>query len=131
MDLHERQQFDLLLELSIERYVERLELRNEGAANALERLRANPEGEFIWLGQFVEALFQDFLLNTADGAAFVLRALPKRRVAEPVAGTVESMLHGMAVSAFGELLRQKTDEELERRIGFQSGYQAASATSIV
>jgi hypothetical protein len=126
MDLHERQQFDLLLQLSVERYVERLEQRNEGAENALMRLRANPDGEFIWLGQFVDALFQDFLLNTSDGAAFVLRALPKRRIASPASGSVASMMHAMAVSAFGELLRQKTDEELERRIG----YQAVSTASM-
>ena len=120
MDLHERQQFDLLLQLSVERFVERLEQRNEGVENALTRLRANPEGEFIWLTQFAEAVFQDFLLNTPDGAAFVLRALPRRRIASPPSGTVESMLQSMAISAFAELLRQKTDEELERRIAYQA-----------
>jgi hypothetical protein len=126
MDLHERQQFDQLLQLSVERYVERLEQRSEGAENALIRLRSSPEGEFVWLSQFVDALFHDFLLNTPDGAAFVLRALPKRRLAAPSAGTVEAMLREMAASAFGELLRQKTDEELERRIGYQAVSTAAT-----
>lgn len=120
MDLHERQQFDLLLELAIARYVERLEQRNEGAENALSRLRADPHGKFVWLSEFVEAIFQDFLLNTPDGAAFVLRALPQRQVFAPPSGTVGSMLEAMARSAFSELLRQKTEEELERRIGYQS-----------
>ena len=117
MDMHERQQFDLLLEVAVARFTERLEQRNEGAENALMRLRANPDAELVGLGQFVEVLFQDFLLNTADGAAFVLCAVPERHVVVPAAGTVESMLTGMAVSVFSELLRLKTDEELERRIG--------------
>jgi hypothetical protein len=120
MDLHERQQFEQLLQVAVERYAERLEQRNEGAENALLRLRTEPQGEGIWLDQFVEAIFQDFLLTTPDGAAFVLRALPKRRMAMQPAGTVEAMLSAMARSAFGELLRQKTEEELERRSSFQA-----------
>ncbi len=120
MDLHERQQFDLLLQLSVERYVERLEQRNEGAENALYRLRSAPHGEGVWLSQFVDAIFQDFLLNTPDGAAFVLRALPSRRVHAPKAGTVESMLKNMSENAFADLLRQKTEEELERRMSYQA-----------
>jgi hypothetical protein len=127
MDMHERQQFDLLMEVAVARFVERLEQRNEGAEKALERIRANPEGEFIWLGKFVDALFQDFLLNSIDGAAFVLRAVPRRIPAPPTPGTVEAMMLAMATSVFRELLRQKTEEELERRIG----YQAYSSTSIV
>jgi hypothetical protein len=125
MDMHERQQFDLLLELAVARFVERLEQRNEGAENALARLRANPEGEFIWIGQFVEAFFQDFLLNSVDGAAFVLRAVPRRRVMVSTEGTVEAVLLAMAMNVFSDLLQQKTDEELERRIGYQS-YSTAS-----
>jgi 3'-phosphoadenosine 5'-phosphosulfate sulfotransferase len=125
MDMHERQQFDLLLELAAARFVERLEQRNEGAENALARLRENPDGEFIWIGQFVDALFQDFLLNSIDGAAFVLRAVPRRRVMVPSAGSVEAVLLAMAMSVFSDLLRQKTDEELERRIGYQA-YSTAS-----
>ncbi len=120
MDLHERQQFDLLLQLAVERYVERLEQRNEGAENALLRLRTNPEGEGVWLGRFVDAVFQDFILNTPDGAAFVLRALPTHKIAAPAAGTVEAMLRAMSMNAFGDLLRRKTEEELERRIGYQA-----------
>ena len=126
MDLHERQQFDLLLQLSVERYVERLEQRNEGPENALHRLRAAPQGKGIWLSRFVEAIFQDFLLNTPDGAAFVLRALPGRKIHAPLPGSVESMLKGMAAQAFSDLLREKTEEELERRIG----YQAVSPQSV-
>jgi hypothetical protein len=120
MDLHERQQFDLVLSLSVERWTERLEQRNAGAENALTRLRSDPEGEGIWLTQYAEAVFNDFLLNNTDGAAFVLRALPKRKIPVPHEGTVDSMLRAMALSAFSDLLRQKTDEELERQLSFQA-----------
>jgi hypothetical protein len=120
MDLHERQQFDQLLQTAVERYVERLEQRNEGGEKALARLRANPQGEGIWLDKFVNAFFEDSLLNNTDGAAFVLRALPKRTIAPPPGGSVDSMLKAMAASAFGALLQRKTEEELERRMSFQA-----------
>jgi len=119
MDIHERQQFELLLEVAVARFVERLEQRNDGPETALMRLRAHPDGDSIKLGLFVHALFEDFLLKTADGAAFVLRAAPHQQVLAPAEGTVESMLIAMAISVFRELLRLKTDEELERRAGYQ------------
>ena len=120
MDLHERQQFDQLLQTAVERYVERLEQRNEGAEDALVRLRSDPQSEGIWLDKYVQAFFGDFLLNNADGAAFILRALPRRTIPSPPEGTVESMLRSMAASAFSALLQRKTEEELERRMSFQS-----------
>ncbi len=120
MDLHERQQFDQLLQTAVERYAERLEQRNEGGEKALTRLRADPQAEGVWLNQFVDAFFQDSLLNNTDGAAFVLRALPKRTIAAPATGSVEAMLRAMAASAFGALLQRKTEEELERRVSFQA-----------
>lgn len=120
MDLHERQQFDQLLQTAVERFVERLEQRNEGGENALMRLRTNPQGEGIWLDRFVQAFFEDFLLDNTDGAAFLLRALPKRTISAPSAGTVDSMLRAMAASAFSALLQRKTEEELERRMSFQA-----------
>jgi hypothetical protein len=120
MDLHERQQFDQMLQTAIERYVERLQQRNQGGENALAGLRTNPQGEGIWLDKFVQAFFEDSLLNNSDGAAFILRALPKRNIPSPPAGTVDSMLRAMAASAFGNLLQRKTEEELERRMSFQA-----------
>jgi hypothetical protein len=120
MDLHERQQFDQLLQTAVERYIERLEQRNEGAENALARLRADPQSDGVWLDQFVDAIFQDFLVNNTDGAAFILRALPKRIIPSPPPGSVDSMLRAMAASAFSALLQRKTEEELERRMSFQA-----------
>jgi hypothetical protein len=120
MDLHERQQFDQLLQTAVERFVERLEQRNQGGENALAQLRGNPHAEGVWLDQFVAAFFEDSLLNNTDGAAFVLRALPKRTIPPPPAGSVDSMLRAMAASAFAALLQRKTEEELERRMSFQA-----------
>ncbi len=85
-----------------------------------------PREKASGLARFVDAVFEDFILNTPDGAAFVLRALPERKIAAPAAGTVEAMIRAMSASAFGELLRQKTEEELERRIGYQAAAPASA-----
>lgn len=114
MDLYKRQQFDFLLATAVERYVDTLIQRNEGATNALTRLHDNPNGEGIWLDRFVDAIFQDFLLDDAAGACFVLQALAKRTARAPESGRVETMLVAMAKAAFGDLMGQKTAEFLEQ-----------------
>ena len=115
MDLHEKQQFDFLLNTAVERYVERLEQRNGGVDIALERLRKDPEAEGVWLSRFTQAIFDDFLLNNPEGACFVLKALAKRTLPAVGAGKVETILLTMAQRAFADLLRQKTEEALEQR----------------
>jgi len=120
MDLHERQQFDFLLNTAVERYVERLEQRNGGVENALARLRNDPEAEDIWLSRFAQAVFDDFLLNNVEGSCFVLKALPKRSVGPLEGGQVEVTLQAMAHRAFGDLLCQKTIEALEQRSSFEA-----------
>jgi hypothetical protein len=118
MEAYQRQQFDFLLMTAVERYIERIVQRNEGAENALARLRADAQGEGIWLDQFAQAIFRDFLLDTPAGACFVLQALPRRRVPPPEAATVEAMLQQMALRAFADLLGAKTAEALEQQIGY-------------
>lgn len=120
MDLHQRQQVDFLLHTATERFVARLEERHRGAAAARAALQAAPDGEGVWLGDFVNAIFQDFLLDNADGAAFVLRSLPRRplaahRAACDAAATVEELLVALAKSVFAELLLDKSTEALEHR----------------
>ena len=121
MDLHERQQFDFLLQTAAERLVARLEERHRGPDAALARLRADAGGE---VGPFVDAVFTDFLLDNADGACFVLRALARRRLgagrAEAVEGTVEGMLVATAKGLFADLLATKAEELLEQHSGYQS-----------
>ncbi len=122
MESHERQQFDFFLNAAIERFVDRVEQRCGGPVPALERLRADPNADGVWLDEFVGALFSDFLLDNAAGASFVLQALG-RRPAPPIAPTpgetIDQHLARMARAAFGHVLRLKTDEALEQRQAFQ------------
>lgn len=119
MDLHEKQQFDFLLNTAVERYVERLEQRNGCVAVALARLRRDPESDGIWLGRFTQAVFGDFLLDNVEGACFVLKALAKRSVPSIQAGKVEATLLTMAQISFADLLRRKTEEALEQRLSLE------------
>ena len=48
MDLHQRQQFDFLLQTATERFVARLEERFRDAEPALVKLRAEPDGDGVW-----------------------------------------------------------------------------------
>ena len=119
MDLHQRQQFDFLLQTAAERLVTRLEERHRGPGPALARLREE-SGE---VATFVAAIFADFLLDNADGACFVLRALAKRpagAVAAEPGASVEALLIATAQRLFGELLTTKAEELLEQHSGYQS-----------
>jgi hypothetical protein len=118
MDAYERQQFDFLLTTAVERYVERLEQRNEGPLHALARLRVDPEHPNVRLSEFVRAVFTDFLLDTPDGACFVLRALPRRQLPAPAPGLIADMLQSLARAAFADLLRQKAEELLEQHVQY-------------
>lgn len=126
MELYERQQFDLLLQSAVERYVERIEQRNQGAAHALARLRRDRDGEGVWMSRFIDAFFEDFLLDNAAGAAFVMRALASRPAPElssesgqaPVR-TVEQLMAAVAKAVFAELFFQNVQECLEQHASFQ------------
>jgi hypothetical protein len=121
MDAHARQQFDFLLNAAIERFVERCEQRCGGPVPALARLRDDPNAEGVWVDEFVQALFRDFLLDSADGAAFVLQALARRPV--PVitapANSIGDFMQRLAEQAFAQVLARKTEEALEQRLAFQ------------
>lgn len=120
MDLYQRQQFDFLFATAVERYVERLEQRNEGAALALERLRRDRQGPGIWLSEFADALFEEFLLGDSAGAAFVLQALERRPLPKNVelGPTVGTGLVALARAAFSDLLCAKAEEALEQHTAF-------------
>jgi hypothetical protein len=125
MDLHQRQQFDVLLQTATERFVARIEERHRGAERALEALRADPTATTAALATFVAAIFHDFLLDDADGAAFVLRAVPRRSIAAHRAAladtaTVEDLLAALARGLFAELLLTKALESLEQRAGYEA-----------
>lgn len=127
MELYQRQQFDFFLMTATERYVERLQQRFRGAEQALIQLREAPESEGVWLQGFVDAVFEDFLLNETSGACFVLQGLAKRPIAmsqlvsalptDSVA--IERVLGTLAKATFRDLLRQKSLEMLEQQSGYQ------------
>ena len=117
MDLYKRQQFDFFLMTAADRFSERIIQRCEGSEKALDRLKTDPNGEGIWIDQFVEHLFEDFLFNNTAGACFILSALEKRALKMDIDGKVETILIEMAQRAFGELLEKKSIETLERSIG--------------
>ncbi|MFM1905081.1 MAG: hypothetical protein RLZZ440_2981 [Planctomycetota bacterium] len=118
MNLHERQQFDFLLQTAAERLVARLEERHRGPDAALARLRADTAAE---IDPFVGAIFSDFLLDNAAGACFVLQSLARRSPGDiPPAATVEELLVATAKRLFTGLLAGKTEELLEQHSGYQS-----------
>jgi len=130
MDLHERHQFDLLLELATERFAARLQERHRGPEPALAQLVADGGGADT--EQFVAAFFQDMLLDSADGGAFVLQALAKRPVAGRLAALadaqrVEDLLLRLAQVVFSELLVKKTAEQLQRYAGYLGAGSAVGA----
>ncbi len=125
MDAHLRQQFDVLLLTAADRLAERAVQRCQGEARALHRLQTDPEGEGVWLGEFVDAVFEEFCLNTPDGGAFVLAAMHRRPAPEAAQvagggagagppGTIGDLLVRTAKAAFAGLLAAKVIESLSR-----------------
>lgn len=117
MNLHEKQQFDFLLMTSAERFADRIVQRCAGIENAVVQIKKDANGEGVWLDDFVEALFDDFLLNNTAGACFILSALERRNLEINESGKVEEVLLKMAKKVYGELLRMKVTESLEQQIG--------------
>jgi hypothetical protein len=113
MELHERAQFDFLLNTAAERFVERLVQRNGGLEEGLAALRADPQGEGVWLDEFVRAVIRDFLLDNVAGSSFVLGNCPTRKLEGVHSGTVEQVLGELAVRAFGDVLVVKVDQGIE------------------
>lgn len=114
MDAYLRQQFDVLLLTAADRFAERIVQRCQGHADALHRLKSDPQGEGVWLDDYVDAVFAESCLDDAAGAAFVLQALQRRQVTVEDSGTVAQVLVRTAKRAFAELLAAKTAEAMDR-----------------
>lgn len=114
MDLHQRQQFDVLLAQAGEAFVERIVQRCAGQDNALRALEQDPNTEGVWLDDFVDALFADWCLDNAEGAMFVLGALQRRHVTLEADGEVGEVLVRAAKSVFGDLLYGRVRESMAR-----------------
>ena len=119
MELYQQQQFDFFLQTATERFVMRLEERFRGPEPAIAAIRQDPEGDGVWLSQYVDAVFDDFLLSNVAGACFVLQRLAKRNVPKIIGSTVESTLIDLSKRLFAELLLGKTIERLEQDSGYQ------------
>lgn len=118
MDLHERAQFDFLLNTAAERFAERLLQRTGGLPEALAALRADPNGDGVWLDEFVRAVLRDFLLDNPAGSCFVLQACERRTLSglhgkEFDGRSVAEALSELAVHAFCDVLAAKVDQGLE------------------
>ncbi len=121
MEQYARQQFDFFLNTAIERFIDRVEQRCGGPVPALAQLRSDPNGEGMWLSDFVIVLFRDFMIDNTGGACFVLQALARRPV--PVVSTegqtIDQALQTLARAAFAAVLEAKSAEMLEQRLVFQ------------
>ena len=115
MDLHQRQQFDLFLAQAAESFIDRIVQRCAGQQAAYEALQQDANAEGVWLDEFVDAVFADWCLDNAEGAAFVLCALQSRPGNQPIGGaTIRDSLVATAKLAFGDLLHQKVLESMSR-----------------
>jgi len=119
MEPYLRQQFDLLLHEATGNFAERISHRCGGTSVALERLRADPESDGVWLSEYVGTVFEEHLLDTTAGACFVLQALERRTLPPDTGGAVADVLARSARTAFGELLAQQTDQLLQRSLAFE------------
>ncbi|MEM6287603.1 MAG: hypothetical protein AAF845_10645 [Bacteroidota bacterium] len=119
MNLHERQHFDALLHLAVERLTERAVQRSQGATGALGQLRDDPDGEGVWLGDFLDAFFAEALLDNPAGAAFVLQALERQTVRLGAGeARIGDHLQALAKQAFRALLVRKLDESLSQQLAY-------------
>lgn len=114
MDLHQQQQFDVFLAQSGEAFIERIVQRCAGQDSALRALQDDRNAEGVWLDDFVDAVFADWCLDNAEGAAFVLCALQRRSLAIDASGTVADVLVRAAKSAYADLLYAKVLESMSR-----------------
>jgi len=119
---YEKQYFNTLLQIASERFVERVIHRAGGVKSALELLRKDPNCNGVWLDKFVDAFFEEFLLDNPEGACFILQALAKRQYSishfnnQPL--MVEEIVEKMAKEVFQNLLNQKVEEVLEQNLAF-------------
>jgi hypothetical protein len=117
VDVHERAQFDFLLNTAAERFAERV-IQRTGGYEALAALRKAPQGDGVWLDEFVSAILRDFLLDNVAGYCFVLQACETRRL-DGMAGlslegaSVTDALAVLALRAFSGVLAVKVDQGIE------------------
>lgn len=118
MESFSRQQFDLMLHEAAGNFTERIVHRCGGPEIALARLQRDPDGEGVWISEFVGVVFEDNILNSAAGACFVLDALHQRTVPADPGGVVDTVVSRLARAAFGEVLAKQAAQLIQQQMVF-------------
>lgn len=119
MELHLRQQFELMLSEATGNFVERIVHRCGGEEEALRRLQTDPNAEGVWIDEFVNAFFEEHLLASVGGSAFVLEALERRTVPADAGGTVSEVLPRLARAAFADVLAVQAAQLIQRTLVYR------------
>jgi len=115
MELFLKQQFELLLQEATGNFTERTVHRCGGPDAALERLTSDPDGDGVHRGQFVQAFFEENLLDNVGGYCFVLEALERRTLPADPGGTAADVLGRLAKAAFADVLTTMTAQLIQRQ----------------
>ncbi len=115
MELFLRQQFELLLQDATGNFAERATYRCGGPDAALELLRTDPDGDLVLRAQFVSSFFEENLLASPAGHAFVLEALERRTVPADPGGNVAEVLARLASAAFADVLTGQAIQLIQRQ----------------
>ena len=125
MESHELVQFDALLAGAASRFAERAVTHYMGYEQAQSHLSNTGDAEVVaYLGEFVEALMDEALLDNVAGYLFILGALERQVVSIDLDDVkVSDAVAQIARSAFSRLLLTKAVESLNLQIsfGFQMG----------
>lgn len=116
MELYLRQQFELLLQEATGNFTERIVHRCGGEQAALDRLNDDPQGDGVWLGEYVDNFFEEHLLTGTGAACFVLEALERRTLPADPGGSVAEVVQRQARAAFAEVLATQTAQLIQRQM---------------
>jgi len=115
VELYLKQQFELMLQDATGNFTERIVHRCGGPVNALALLADDPDGEGVFRSEFVQACFEDNLINNAAGYCFVLESLERRELPADPGGPVGEVLARLAKAAFADVLTTMTAQLIQRQ----------------
>lgn len=115
MEPYLRQQFELLLQEATGNFAERTVYRCGGPDAALAQLAAGADGDGVHREEFVQAFFQENLLDNTAGHAFVLEALERRVLPADPGGPAADVLGRLARAAFADVLTTMTAQLIQRQ----------------
>ena len=104
MELFLSQQFELLLQEAAGNFTERMPLPLRRAGPALAALAEDPDGGGACAAEFVQAFFEENLLDNIAGYCFVLEALERRTLPADPGGPVAEVLGASGTSSVRDVL---------------------------